>query len=81
VVLQTTASPAATAAAWTYLGLLEQADELCRTGILLTPSPRPRPVAAALVREAAGRPGSRRRPTGSGEDVQLRADEENAAGR
>ena len=25
--------------AWTYLELLEQADELCRTGVLLTPEP------------------------------------------
>jgi anti-sigma regulatory factor (Ser/Thr protein kinase) len=39
VELETTASPAAVAAAWSYLDLLEQADDLCRDGILLTPEP------------------------------------------
>jgi anti-sigma regulatory factor (Ser/Thr protein kinase) len=39
--LETTAPPAAAAGARGYLALLEQADELCRTGILLTPEPAP----------------------------------------
>jgi hypothetical protein len=37
--LSTSASPAGVASAWSYLDLLEQADELCRTGVLLTPQP------------------------------------------
>jgi hypothetical protein len=39
VELETPASPEAAAAAWGYLELLERADELCRTGLLLTPEP------------------------------------------
>ena len=39
VELETTASPDSVGPAWTYLGLLEQADELCRSGVLLTPEP------------------------------------------
>ncbi len=39
VALETTAAPQAAAAARSYLALLEQADELCRTGMLLTPEP------------------------------------------
>ena len=39
--LETTAPPAAASGARSYLALLEQADELCRTGILLTPEPSP----------------------------------------
>jgi anti-sigma regulatory factor (Ser/Thr protein kinase) len=39
VELETPASPEAAAAAWSYLELLERADELCRTGLLLTPEP------------------------------------------
>ena len=39
--LETTAPPAAASGARGYLTLLEQADELCRTGILLTPEPSP----------------------------------------
>ena len=39
--LETTASPAAVTGAWSYLALLEQADELCRDGTLLTPEPSP----------------------------------------
>jgi anti-sigma regulatory factor (Ser/Thr protein kinase) len=39
--LETTAPPAAASWARGYLVLLEQADELCRTGILLTPEPSP----------------------------------------
>jgi hypothetical protein len=39
VELETTASPDSVGPAWTYLELLEQADELCRTGVLLTPEP------------------------------------------
>ena len=39
--LETTAPPAAASGARGYLALLEQADELCRTGILLTPEPSP----------------------------------------
>jgi anti-sigma regulatory factor (Ser/Thr protein kinase) len=39
VELETTASPDSAGAAWTYLELLEQADELCRSGVLLTPEP------------------------------------------
>ena len=39
VELETTASPDSIGPAWTYLELLEQADELCRTGVLLTPEP------------------------------------------
>jgi anti-sigma regulatory factor (Ser/Thr protein kinase) len=39
--LETTASPAAAAAARGYLELLERADELCRSGVLLTPEPSP----------------------------------------
>ena len=39
VELETPASPEAAAAAWSYLELLERADELCRTGLLLTPDP------------------------------------------
>jgi len=37
--LATTASPAGAAAARSYLELLERADELCRSGVLLTPEP------------------------------------------
>jgi anti-sigma regulatory factor (Ser/Thr protein kinase) len=37
--LETTASPAGAAAARGYLELLERADELCRSGLLLTPEP------------------------------------------
>jgi anti-sigma regulatory factor (Ser/Thr protein kinase) len=37
--LETTASPSAAAAALGYLELLERADELCRSGVLLTPEP------------------------------------------
>jgi hypothetical protein len=37
--LSTSASPAAVPAARAYLELLEQADELCRRGVLLTPEP------------------------------------------
>jgi anti-sigma regulatory factor (Ser/Thr protein kinase) len=37
--LETTATPAAAPAAWSYLELLERADELCRSGVLLTPEP------------------------------------------
>jgi anti-sigma regulatory factor (Ser/Thr protein kinase) len=39
VELETTASPGSAGAAWTYLELLERADELCRSGVLLTPEP------------------------------------------
>ena len=39
VELETTASPDSVGPAWTYLELLEQADQLCRTGVLLTPEP------------------------------------------
>ena len=39
VELETTASPDSVGPAWTYLELLEQADELCRAGVLLTPEP------------------------------------------
>jgi anti-sigma regulatory factor (Ser/Thr protein kinase) len=39
VELETTLPPAAAAAARSYLELLEQADELCRDGTLLTPAP------------------------------------------
>jgi hypothetical protein len=39
VELETTASPDSVGPARGYLELLEQADELCRTGILLTPEP------------------------------------------
>jgi anti-sigma regulatory factor (Ser/Thr protein kinase) len=41
VELETTASPDNVAMARGYLALLEQADELCRTGMLLTPEPPP----------------------------------------
>jgi anti-sigma regulatory factor (Ser/Thr protein kinase) len=41
VELATTASPGAVAGARSYLALLEQADELCRAGGLLTPEPPP----------------------------------------
>jgi anti-sigma regulatory factor (Ser/Thr protein kinase) len=41
VELETTASPDNVAMARSYLALLEQADELCRTGMLLTPEPPP----------------------------------------
>jgi anti-sigma regulatory factor (Ser/Thr protein kinase) len=37
--LETSAGPAAGGAVRSYLALLEQADELCRTGTLLTPEP------------------------------------------
>jgi anti-sigma regulatory factor (Ser/Thr protein kinase) len=37
--LATSVPPAAVGAARAYLELLEQADELCRTGVLLTPEP------------------------------------------
>jgi anti-sigma regulatory factor (Ser/Thr protein kinase) len=39
VELQTTVPPAAAAGARSYLALLEQADELCRSGLLLTSEP------------------------------------------
>jgi anti-sigma regulatory factor (Ser/Thr protein kinase) len=39
--LTTSASPASADAAHSYLELLELADELCRTGVLLTPLPPP----------------------------------------
>jgi anti-sigma regulatory factor (Ser/Thr protein kinase) len=39
VELETAVSPAAVAGARGYLALLEQADELCRAGVLLTPEP------------------------------------------
>jgi anti-sigma regulatory factor (Ser/Thr protein kinase) len=39
VELETAASPDSAAMAGSYLTLLEQADELCRTGMLLTPEP------------------------------------------
>jgi anti-sigma regulatory factor (Ser/Thr protein kinase) len=39
VELETAAPPAAAGAARSYLALLEQADELCRAGLLLTPEP------------------------------------------
>jgi hypothetical protein len=39
VELATKATPASVDAALAYLELLEQADELCRTGVLLTPPP------------------------------------------
>jgi hypothetical protein len=39
--LETSASPAVVASARAYVDLLEQADELCRTGELLTPPPPP----------------------------------------
>jgi hypothetical protein len=39
VELETTASPDSAGAARSYLELLEQADELCRAGLLLTPEP------------------------------------------
>jgi anti-sigma regulatory factor (Ser/Thr protein kinase) len=41
VELETTATAAAVSGARSYLELLEQADELCRSGILLTPEPSP----------------------------------------
>jgi anti-sigma regulatory factor (Ser/Thr protein kinase) len=41
VELASTASPGAVAGARSYLALLEQADELCRAGVLLTPEPPP----------------------------------------
>jgi anti-sigma regulatory factor (Ser/Thr protein kinase) len=41
--LETTATPEVAGAARSYLALLERADELCRTGLLLTPEP-PAPV-------------------------------------
>jgi anti-sigma regulatory factor (Ser/Thr protein kinase) len=41
VELATTATAAAVAAAHGYLALLEQADDLCRAGVLLTPEPSP----------------------------------------
>jgi hypothetical protein len=41
VELATTASPGAVAGARSYLALLEQADELCRADVLLTPEPPP----------------------------------------
>ena len=37
--LETTATPAGVRAAWSYLELLQGADELCRAGVLLTPEP------------------------------------------
>ena len=37
--LETTARPDSAGPAWSYLELLEQADELCRSGLLLTPEP------------------------------------------
>ena len=39
--LATAATPAAVAGAHGYLALLEQADDLCRAGVLLTPEPSP----------------------------------------
>jgi hypothetical protein len=39
VELETTATTASVSGAWSYLELLDQADELCRTGVLLTPEP------------------------------------------
>jgi hypothetical protein len=39
VELETTATPAAVSGARSYVALLEQADELCRAGTLLTPEP------------------------------------------
>ena len=39
VELETTLPPAAAAGARSYLALLEQADELCRSGLLLIPEP------------------------------------------
>jgi anti-sigma regulatory factor (Ser/Thr protein kinase) len=39
VELETTLPPAAAAGGRSYLALLEQADELCRSGLLLTPEP------------------------------------------
>jgi anti-sigma regulatory factor (Ser/Thr protein kinase) len=39
VELETTVPPAAAAGARSYLALLERADELCRSGLLLTPEP------------------------------------------
>jgi hypothetical protein len=39
VELETTVSPDSVGPARSYLELLEQADELCRTGLLLTPEP------------------------------------------
>jgi anti-sigma regulatory factor (Ser/Thr protein kinase) len=39
VELETTLPPAAAATGRSYLALLEQADELCRSGLLLTPEP------------------------------------------
>jgi anti-sigma regulatory factor (Ser/Thr protein kinase) len=41
VELETTATAAAVGGARSYLGLLERADELCRSGLLLTPEPPP----------------------------------------
>ena len=41
VELETAARPGSAAMARSYLALLEQADELCRTGLLLTPEPPP----------------------------------------
>ena len=41
VELATTASPGAVAGARSCLALLDQADELCRAGVLLTPEPPP----------------------------------------
>jgi hypothetical protein len=41
VELETAVSPAAVAGARGYLALLEQADDLCRAGVLLTPEPTP----------------------------------------
>jgi hypothetical protein len=41
VELETTATAAAVSGARGYLALLEQADELCRAGLLLTPEPSP----------------------------------------
>jgi anti-sigma regulatory factor (Ser/Thr protein kinase) len=41
VELETTATAAAVSGARGYLALLEQADELCRAGLLLTPEPPP----------------------------------------
>ena len=61
VELETTVPPAAAGAARSYLALLEQADELCRSGILLTPEPPPTSDAAALVHGADGRPAPGRR--------------------
>jgi len=39
--LETTATPASVGPAWSYLELLERSDELCRSGVLLTPEPSP----------------------------------------